>query len=101
AIAALHACDPAGNASPTPTFTPTVTATPPTEATATATATATTVLRPIGDVVVGESDHAWIVRELFDGDGDERAAAAGGTIASGPEADVNDDGLVTAADLVA
>ena len=105
AIAALHACDPAGNASPTPTFTPTVTATPPSEATATATATATPIAHAIGDVdgdgVVGESDRAWIVRELFDGDGDERAAAAGGTIASGPEADVNDDGLVTAADLVA
>lgn len=107
AIAALHACDPAGNASPTPTFTPTVPATPPPDATATATAsaTATPIANPIGDVdgdgVVGESDRAWIVRELFDGDGDERAAAAGGTIASGPAADVNDDGFVTAGDLVA
>jgi hypothetical protein len=99
AIAALHACDPSGNASPTPTFTPTVTATPRSDATATPSA------HPVGDVdgdgVVGDSDRVWIVRELFDGDGDERAAAAGGTIASGPEADVNDDGLVTAADLVA
>ena len=101
AVAALHACDPAGNPSPTPTSTPIETATPPTDATA----SATPPPRPIGDVdgdgVVGEADRDWLVRELFDGDGDERDAAAGGDVASGPEADVNDDGRVGAADLVA
>ena len=54
---------------------------------------------PIGDVDGDASSASRTApgsRELFDGDGDERAAAAGGTIASGPEADVNDDGLVTA-----
>jgi Dockerin type I domain len=103
AIAALHACDPDGSASPTPTLTPT--ATSPPDVTATPVATATPVTRAIGDLdgdgVVDESDRDWLVRELFDGDGDAAAAAEGGSVASGPEADVNTDGRITAADLVA
>ncbi|HSP98189.1 MAG TPA: dockerin type I domain-containing protein [Candidatus Dormibacteraeota bacterium] len=99
AIAALHACDPGDAASPTPTFTPTATPTPPSAATATA-------IVPVpgdvdGDGSVGEGDRAWLVRELFDGDGDERAAAGGGGVASGPAVDVNDDDRITAADLAA
>lgn len=99
AIAALHACDPALAASPTPTTTP------PPAATATATAAATGAARRPGDLdgdgAVSEADRLWLVRELFDGDGDQRAAAGGGSVPSGPEADVNDDARVTAADLAA
>lgn len=95
AIAALHACDPALAASPTPT------ATPPPAATATASATARRSGDLDGDGAVSEADRLWLVRELFDGDGDERAAAGGGSVPSGPEADVNDDARVTAADLAA
>lgn len=105
AIAALHSCEPGNEASatPTPTFTPT----PPLNATSTATATATrtALAPPIGDVngdgTVDDADRAWLVREIFDGDGDARGAAGGGAVASRPEADVNDDGVITAADLVA
>jgi hypothetical protein len=103
AVAALHACDPGSAASPTPTFTPTPPATPPDDGTATATATAVGV--PLGDVDgdgrVDDADRVWLVREFFDGDGDARDAAGGGEVASGPQADVNDDGVVTAADLIA
>jgi hypothetical protein len=99
AIAALHACDPSGDASPTPTNTPTATPMP------SAAATATAAVRLPGDVDgdgdVDDGDRAWLVRELFDGDGDARDAAGGGSVSSGPEVDVDDDGRITAADLAA
>jgi hypothetical protein len=104
AMAALHACDPfaSGSTTPTPegdrTATPTPTATPQPGLTVTPTA------RPgdlDGDGRVGPADLERLIAELFDGDGDDAAAAAGGTIASGPAADVNGDGRITAADIVA
>jgi hypothetical protein len=99
AIAALHACDPAALASSSPTPTPTATPTPRGEETATATARVPGDLD--GDGRVDDADRRWLVRELFDGDGDARDAAGGGNIASGPEADLGDDGRITAADLAA
>lgn len=94
AIAALHACDPA--ASPT---TPMSTALP-TQATPTPTPT------PLpgdldGDGTVTAQDLAWLVGELFDGDGEQAAAAHGGDLASSPAADLGGDGLIGAADLAA
>jgi hypothetical protein len=100
AIAALHACDPGGAASPTPTVTPTQTAIPG-DATATATPPAPLPGDLDGDGTVGDADRDWLVRELFDGDGDARDAAGGGAVASGPQADVNEDHVITAADLAA
>ncbi len=100
AIAALHACDPGGGA--TPTASPTPTATPPVSA---GTPTATTTPGDAGDLDgdgdVDEADRRLLVAELFDGDGDAVAAAGGGVIASGAEADVNGDGRITAADVAA
>lgn len=98
AVAALHACDPASAASPTPTATPTPTTAPD------HTATATPPRLPgdlDGDGALTEADRQWLLREFFDGDGDSAAAAAGGTLASPPGVDGNDDGRVTAADLSA
>lgn len=90
AVAALHACDPAGAATPTPTLTPLPTATP---------------LPPRGDLdgdgALTEADRWWLVRELFDGDGDDAMAAAGGALTSPPGVDVDADGRVTASDLAA
>lgn len=101
AIAALHACEPGSATTPTPTFTPTPTATPPPGSTATATPPAVLPGDIDGDGTVDDADRAWLVRELFDGDGESRDDAAGGEVASGPQADVNDDGIISAADLVA
>lgn len=103
AIAALHACEPSGG---TPATTPTFTPTPsPITATGTATATATIPSGRIGDLdgdgVADEADRRRLVAELFDGDGDALAAAGGGAIASGAEADLAPDGVLTAADLAA
>ncbi len=90
AVAALHACEPAGAATPTPTATPLPTA------------TSLPVRGDLdGDGAVTEADRRWLVRELFDGDGDAANAAAGGALASPPGVDVNGDGRVDAADLTA
>ena len=95
AVAALHACYLGDRDTPTPTFTPTPIGD----------ATATPVRPPPGDLdgdgIVSEADRVWLVAELFDGDGDARDDAAGGRVASGPEADVDGDGRITAADLAA
>jgi hypothetical protein len=117
ALAALHACDPNAGASATPTFTPTPTVagetspTPtadvstPTTTSPTPTTTATAPTVRAGDLDgngrVDAADLRWLIAELYDGDGDDAAAAGGGAIASGPAADVNGDGRITAADLVA
>jgi hypothetical protein len=121
AVAALHACDPAAAASPTPTATATPdvgNATPTSTPTSdgvddTPTPTVTggvgspspTATEPVvgdltGDGLVTDADTAQLVAELFDGDGDTRAAVGGGDVASPPAADVTDDAFVTAADLV-
>jgi hypothetical protein len=103
ALAALHACNPNDSSSPTPTFTPTPTAPQATPVTPTATNTppAARAGDLDGDGRVDAADLQWLIAELYDGDGDDAAAAAGGTIASGPAADVNGDGRITAADLAA
>jgi hypothetical protein len=122
AIAALHACDPASAASPTPTATatpavsnptPTETATPdggddtptPTASADVGSPSPTATVAVSGDLtgdgLVSDADNARLVAELFDGDGDTRAAVGGGDVASPPAADVTDDAFVTAADLVA
>jgi hypothetical protein len=96
AMAAINSCDPASLPSPTPTATG-VPGTP------TATPTQSTA-RPgdlDGDGEVTDADRDWLLAELYDGDGDGAAAAGGGTIPSGPLADVNGDGRITAADLSA
>jgi hypothetical protein len=95
AIAALDACDPGSASSPTPT--PTATP-PPTPASPSPT--------PVpgdldGDGVIDADDVAWLVREIFDGDGDRAAAAPGGDIASSPAADLGGDDVISAADLTA
>lgn len=98
AVAALHACAPGGADTPTPTFTPT----PPPDATETATPTQGP---PVGDLnrdgAIDDADRILLVAELFDGDGDTAAGAVGGTIGTGPPADLSADGLITAADLAA
>ena len=100
AVAALHACEPSGEDTPTPTFTPTPT--PPTDATATVTPTAGAATGDLNhDGMVDESDRRLLVAELFDGDDDTASTAAGGDVATGPFADLNGDGLITAADLTA
>ena len=88
-------------ASATPTAgegTPTVTPLTPTE-----TPTVETAL--VGDLnhdhLVNAADLQLLIAEIFDGDGAAVGDAGGGTVPSGPEADVNDDGLITAADAVA
>jgi len=110
AVAAVHACDPASVASPTPTATPvggdaTPTPTPspsPTpEASPSATATGALLGDLTGDGVVSGADLTWLIAELFDGDGDAVGAAAGGAVASGAAADTNLDARLTAADLIA
>ncbi len=90
AVAALHACEPAGAATPTPTATPLPTA------------TSLPVRGDLdGDGAVTEADRRWLVRELFDGDGDDAMAAAGGEVVSPPAVDLNGDGRVSASDLPA
>jgi hypothetical protein len=109
AVAAVNACDPSAT---TPTPTATATPTEPTSASATATpggASPTSTAPPTpsvagdldGDGRVTAADVAWLLAELFDGDGDRAAAAIGGSVPSGPAADVNGDGRITAADLAA
>ena len=96
AIAAIHACD-FNVPSPTPslaaTFTPSATQTP------------TPPAEPIagdadGNGVVDVRDLDRCTGELFDGDGDTVAAAAGGAVHSAPGVDANGDGRVTVADSV-
>ena len=53
------------------------------------------------DGSITEADLRQLIAEIFDGDGDAVAAAGGGAIASGAEADVNGDAHITAADLAA
>jgi hypothetical protein len=116
AIAALHACDPNNLATATPTVTavaPTPTSQPGATATATGspppgtstpTATATPAPPPgdvDGDGTVSDADRGWLIAEIHDGDGDAAGAAGGGDISSGPGADVNLDGRITAADIAA
>lgn len=100
AVAALHACDPGGAATATPTPTPTPSATPPSDTTPTATVPGPRPGDVDGNGTIDDADRAWLVRELFDGDGDDAAAAGGGAVASAALVDVNGDGVVTAADLV-
>lgn len=96
AIAVLHPCS-EPIATPTPAFTPTPTAT----ATATSTPPATTSAGDAdGDGEVTVADRVWAEGELFDGDGQEAADVAGGSIPSTSGVDANDDGFVTAADLI-
>jgi len=52
------------------------------------------------DGPIDAADLARLRAELFDGDGADEASAAGGTVVSGAEADVDADGSVTAADVV-
>ena len=119
ALAALHACDPSGTLTPgsgsdTPTPTPTPTApadpTPTTPADSTPTMpaeltpTPTMVPRPgdlDGDGHVDAADLDQLIAEIYDGDGDAAVDAGGGTVPSGPAADVNGDGRITAADFTA
>ncbi|MFN8641993.1 MAG: hypothetical protein U0802_10155 [Candidatus Binatia bacterium] len=54
-----------------------------------------------GDYVLAPDDRGFAIAEIFDGDGDTVGTVSGGTFAGGPGADANDDGFVTAADLVA
>ena len=76
-------------------------------ATATAQTTETPTVEAIGpgdldhDGSVTTADLALLIAEVFDGDGSLVADAGGGTVHSGPEADVNGDGVITAADFVA
>ena len=109
AIAALHACDPSQLSTPTDTPTalvgtptPTATPTPPSDPSATPTGTNEPTALP-GDVdgngTIDSADIRQLIGELYDGDGDEIGAAGGGAIASGPAADANGDGRITAADV--
>jgi len=105
AVAALHACDP--NQLSTPTYTATLpantpTATPPGDATPTPTPTAEPTAQPgdlDGNGRIDAADVRLLIAELYDGDGDDIAAAGGGDVQSGPAADANGDGRITAADL--
>ena len=54
-----------------------------------------------GDFDVSEADRGFAVSEIFDGDGDTVGTVSGGTFPGSVGADANDDGFVTAADLVA
>lgn len=113
AIASLHACTP-GSASPTRSSSPTASSTPtatpsgaasrrPTPTSTPDHRTPTLALVPgdvNGDGDVDESDTVEMIAEMFDGDGDSAAAAAGGLIASRPGVDRNRDGIVAAADLL-
>lgn len=54
-----------------------------------------------GDYSLSPEDRGFAVAEIFDGDGATVGAVSGGTFPGGPGADANDDGVVTAADLVA
>ncbi|MEO8603152.1 MAG: dockerin type I domain-containing protein [bacterium] len=54
-----------------------------------------------GDGNITSADLDWLVAELFDGDAEDADAAAGGSIVSGPAADVNADRRITAADVAA
>jgi hypothetical protein len=111
AIAALHACDPSSLPSATPTATPTLEGGDPTaSATPTPTAemaspTATTAAIVPGDLNgdgrVTAADAAWLIGEIYDGDGEDAAGVGGGGVASGPAADANGDGRITGADLAA
>jgi len=53
-----------------------------------------------GDGGVGVTDLNQLVAELFDGDGSSAESCRGGSVASGAEADVNGDGVISAADAV-
>lgn len=54
-----------------------------------------------GDFDVSPADREFAVAEIFDGDGDTVGTVSGGTFPGAVGADANDDGFVTAADLVA
>lgn len=54
-----------------------------------------------GDYVLAAADRDFAIAEIFDGDGDAIGTVSGGTFPGAPGADANDDGFVTAADLVA
>ncbi|HSP97833.1 MAG TPA: hypothetical protein VL049_11390, partial [Candidatus Dormibacteraeota bacterium] len=54
-----------------------------------------------GDFAVSLADREFAVAEIFDGDGDTVGTVSGGTFSGSVGADANDDGFVTAADLVA
>jgi cysteine-rich repeat protein len=54
-----------------------------------------------GDFDVSPADRDFAVSEIFDGDGDTVGTVSGGTFPGSVGADANDDGFVTAADLVA
>ena len=54
-----------------------------------------------GDFTLSPEDREFAVSEIFDGDGDTVGTVSGGTFAGSVGVDANDDGFVTAADLVA
>jgi len=54
-----------------------------------------------GDFTLSPEDREFAVTEIFDGDGDTVGTVSGGTFAGSVGVDANDDGFVTAADLVA
>ncbi len=54
-----------------------------------------------GDFSLTPEDRGFAVSEIFDGDGDTVGTVSGGTFSGSVGVDANDDGFVTAADLVA
>lgn len=54
-----------------------------------------------GDYVLAADDRGFATAEVFDGDGETIGTVSGGTFPGAPGADANQDGFVTAADLVA
>jgi cysteine-rich repeat protein len=54
-----------------------------------------------GDFTLTPADREFAVAEIFDGDGDTVGTVSGGSFSGGVGVDANDDGVVTAADLVA
>jgi hypothetical protein len=96
----------ATSANDTPTPTAVATDTPPVETPTLVLPTVTATTSPSipgdldGDGDVTGADADWLIIEFYDGDGDAASSAMGGGIASGPAADVNGDGRLTAADVV-
>lgn len=52
-----------------------------------------------GDQIVSAADITAVIIEIFDGDGDDPAAAAGGDFSGTPGCDANEDGTINAADI--
>jgi len=109
AVAVLHPCNAvAGTPTPTATATATADITLPTPTPTLVVATPTVPPTPShapgdadGDGEVTPDDANRAVLEIFDGDGDAATASGGGSIVSFPGVDANQDGSITASDLVA